>query len=193
MRISRKKRPQKPTLRFRMNEAIKVPKLRVVNHKGDFLGIMTTDEARELAHKQEMDLIEIVPKGEIHVAKITDYGKFKYRIDKEERKQKSQQKKIGLKGIRLSLRIGKHDIDLRTRRAIKFLEEGDKIKIELILKGRERGRPNLGRDVVSNFVKELGTKTAIKIEQPISRQGSKFFAVITSDQKVKEPLVNKLQ
>lgn len=182
MRISRKKRPIKPTLRFRMNEAIRVPKVRVVDDEGAFLGIMDTRDALKLAREQEMDLVEIVPKGEIHVAKITEYGKFKYQKEKEAKKQKSQQKKIGLKGIRLSLRIDRHDIDLRIRQSIKFLQEGDKVKIELILKGRERARPELGTEVINNFVKELGEKTPIKIEQPMSRQGRKFFVVIAPAQ-----------
>ena len=178
MRISRKRRPIKPTLRFRINGAIRVPKVKVVDDEGTFLGVMETRDALKLAKEQEMDLVEIVPKGELHVAKITEYGKFKYQKEKEAKKQKSQQKKTGLKGIRLSLRIGRHDIDLRIRQSMKFLGEGDKVKVELILKGRERAKPELGKEVVNKFVKELGEKVPLKIEQPTARQGRKFFTVI---------------
>ncbi|MBU1180265.1 translation initiation factor IF-3 [Patescibacteria group bacterium] len=178
MRISRKKRPTKPTLRFRYNEGIRTPRLRVVDDEGNFLGEMSTEDALKMAREQEMDLVEIVPKGDLHVAKITDYGRFKYHKEKEDRKQKAQQKKTEVKGIRLSLRIGKHDIDLRVRQAVKFLEEKDKVKIELLLKGREKARPELGREVINNFVKEIEEKTPIKVEQSMSRQGGKFFMII---------------
>lgn len=179
MRISRRKRrPQSPVQKFKINEWIKAPRLKVVDDEGNFLGIMEREEALRKARELEMDLIEIVPKGDMPVAKITEYGKFKYQKEKEVKKQKAQQKKTEIKGIRLSVRIGRHDIDLRLKRAKKFLESRDKIKVELILKGREKGKPEQAREVIKNFIEELNAEIPVKTEQPISRQGGKFFAVI---------------
>ena len=154
------------------------PRLRIVDEEGNFLGIMSREEALDLSRTQEKDLIEIVPKGDIPVAKLTEYGKFRYQKEKELKKQKSQQKRVDVKGIRLSLRIGKHDIDLRVRQAIEFLEGGDKVKAELMLKGREKAHPELAFDVIKNFVKEIGAKTPIKVEQPPAYQSGKIFAII---------------
>ena len=139
---------------------------------------MPREEALELGRTQEKDLIEIVPKGEIPVAKLTEYGKFRYQKEKEFKKQKSQQKKVDVKGIRLSLRIGKHDVDLRVRQAIEFLADGDKVRPELMLKGREKAHPELGYDVIKNFVKEVGLQTPIKIELTPGYQSGKIFAII---------------
>ncbi|PIR66593.1 MAG: translation initiation factor IF-3 [Parcubacteria group bacterium CG10_big_fil_rev_8_21_14_0_10_36_14] len=182
MRISRKKRPEKPQIRFKYNEGIRTPRLKIVDDEGNFLGEMDTRDALRMAEEQGKDLIEIVPKGDLHIAKITDYGRFRYQKEKEIKRQKAQQKKIEVKGIRLSSRIGRHDIDLRIRQALKFLEDGDKVKVELMLKGREKGHPDIGREVLNNFVKETGDKTPIKIEQPVSRQGWKFFVIIAPGQ-----------
>lgn len=178
MRISRKKRPEKITLLYRINEEITAPQLRVINNEGGFLGIMPLHEALQISKDKEIDLVEIVPKANPPVAKLIDYGKFKYQKEKEIKKQKSQQKAVEVKGIRLSLRIGEHDLDLRKNQAVKFLEDGNKIKIELILKGREKGRPDLCREVINNFVKQVGEKTPVKTEQPLNRMGGKFFMII---------------
>lgn len=184
MRISRKKRPEKQQINFRMNERIRALRLRVVDDEGDFLGIMSREEALSLAREKEMDLVEIVPKGEVPVAKITDYGRFKYQKEKELKKQKSAQKKTEVKGIRLSLRIGQHDSDLRIRRAVEFLKDNDKVRVELVLKGREKGKGDLGREVLDNFIKTLDSQHPIKIDQPATRQGAKIFVVVAPSQKV---------
>jgi len=187
MRISRKKRPEKQQINFRMNERIRAPRLRVVDDEGGFLGIMSLEEALNLAKEKEMDLVEIVPKGETPVAKITDYGRFKYQKEKELKKQKSAQKKTETKGIRLSLRIGQHDMDLRTRQAVKFLEANDKVRVELVLKGREKGKGELGREALNNFVNNLGIAHPIKIDQQMTRQGGKIFVVVAPSQKIEAP------
>lgn len=178
MRISRKKRPEKQQIRYRMNEWIKAPRLRIVDDEGSFLGIMSRDEALALAEERELDLIEIVPKGDIPVAKLTDYGKFRYQKEKEMKKQKSQSKKTETKGIRISLRIGAHDAELRVKQAAGFLKDGDNVRIELMLKGREKGKRDLARESVMKFVESIRQLIDIRVEQPLSSQGSKLLVVI---------------
>jgi len=190
MRISRKKRPEKIDLNYRINEEIQAPRLRVVDEDGTFLGIMQREEALAISREREKDLIEIVPKVDVPVAKLTEYGKFKYQKEKELKKQKSQQKKISVKGIRLSLRIGKHDIEMRIRQAIEFLRGGDKVRAELILRGREKAHPEIGHEVIKDFIDNLGAQSPIKVEQPTTRQGAKFFAIIAPSQSIKAPRPN---
>ena len=112
------------------------------------------------------------------MAKIVDYAKLKYEEEKERRKEKAKQKKIEIKGIRLSVRIGAHDMDVRLRQALNFLEDGDKIKIELILRGRERRQTDLAKETVEKFVTALRENREIKIEQPIKIMGGRLSAII---------------
>lgn len=178
MRISHRRRPEKISLNYKINEEITAPQLRVIDNEGNFLGIMNLAEALEVSRDKVIDLVEIVPNASPPVAKLIDYGKFRYQKEKELKKQKSQQKQVEVKGIRLSLRIGEHDVNLRTEQAAKFLRDGNKVKVELLLRGREKARPDLGRDVINKFIKQVGEKIAIAVEQPLARQAAKFFAVI---------------
>lgn len=178
MRISHRRRPEKISLNYRINEEITAPQLRVIDNEGNFLGIMNLAEALEISRDKVIDLVEIVPNASPPVAKLIDYGKFRYQKEKELKKQKSQQKQVEVKGIRLSLRIGEHDVNLRVEQAAKFLQDGNKVKIELLLRGREKARPDLGREVINKFIKQVGEKISIAVEQPLSRQAAKFFVVI---------------
>jgi translation initiation factor IF-3 len=178
MRISRKRRPERIEINFKVNEEIQAPQLRVLDEEGKFMGVMSREEALKISHEKVVDLVEIVPKGEIPVAKLIEYGKFRYQKEKEMKKMKSQQVKIDIKGIRLSLRIGDHDANLRIKKAIEFLKEGDKVKIELILRGREKGKGDLGRDIVSAFLKKVEEVAPFKVEQPLARQFNGFVMII---------------
>ena len=178
MRISHHRRPEKITLNYKINEEITAPQLRVIDEEGNFLGIMDLAKALDISKEKVIDLVEIVPNANPPVAKLIDYGKFRYQKEKEIKKQKSQQKQVDIKGIRLSLRIGQHDVDLRAKQAAEFLQDGDKVRVELQLRGREKGHPDLCREIVNNFVKQVGAMTPIKIEQPLSRLDARFFVII---------------
>jgi translation initiation factor IF-3 len=179
MRISRKKRPEKITLQYRINEEITAPQLRVINDEGGFIGILPLAEALQISRDKAIDLVEIVPNAKPPVAKLIDYGKFKYQKEKEIKKQKSLQKVVEIKGIRLSLRIGQHDSDMRKTQAIKFLEDGNKVRIEMILRGRERGMGAMAREIIHNFIKEIDAVKPVKVEQPLGMQGGKLSLIIT--------------
>lgn len=182
MRISRKKRhftkkPQGP--QFRVNQYIRVPELRVIGENGENLGTIPTSQALKIAEERGLDLVEISPKAQPPVARLLEYGQFKYEKEKELKKQKAQQKISEIKGIRLSPRIGQHDLETRKERAINFLEKGDKIQIEIILRGREKRFANLAKDVINDFIKTLNEEVGIKTEQAITRQGSKLSTLIS--------------
>lgn len=178
MRISHRRRPVKISLNYKINEEITAPQLRVIDSEGGFLGIMPLAEALQISRDKVIDLVEIVPNANPPVAKLIDYGKFRYQKEKEIKKQKSQQKQVEVKGIRLSLRIGEHDVNLRVEQAVKFLRDGNKVKVELLLRGREKARPDLCREVINKFIKQVGEKMPMIVEQPLSRQESKFFVII---------------
>lgn len=178
MRISRRKPIKIQKIRYRVNRQIVAPEVRVIDEEGKNLGIMSTFSAIKLAQEKNLELVEVFPKAEPPIAKIVDYGKFLYQKEKETRKQKAKQKRIEMKGIRLSLRISSHDKEVRLRQAKEFLEEGNKIKIELVLKGRERQFVNMAKDVINQFINSLENQLSIRIEQPIEMQGGKISIIL---------------
>ncbi len=150
----------------------------MIDEDGQNLGVMETSVAVQLARERESDLVEVFPKAEPPIAKILDYGKFLYQKDKEARKQKAKAKKVEIKGIRLSLRISSHDRDFRLDQAKDFLESGDKVKVEIILKGRERQYANMAKEVASQFIEALNNLVPTKIEQPLSLQGGRLSVTV---------------
>lgn len=180
MRISRKRRPQKPLIPlYRKNLQIKAPEVRVLSSTGENLGVMALKQAMEIADRELSDLVEINPKAEPPVVKIIEFTQFKYQKEKEARKQWAKTHIAELKGIRLSIRISDHDLDVRQAQAEKFLNRGDKTKIEIILRGRERGRADIGVEIIRRFVSQIEKNMPIRYEQEIARQGPKVTAIIT--------------
>lgn len=179
MRISRKKRPEKPLIvNFRKNFEIDVPQVMVLDETGKPLGTMTTQQAVGLAQERGLDLVEINPKSEPPVTKLVSFSEFKYQKEKAARKQKAHSHTSEIKGIRLSIRIGEHDLATKKGQAEKFLDRGDKVKVELILRGRENGKQDLANDIIRDFVKQMGEIVPIRLEQDIQRQGHKMTAII---------------
>ena len=180
-RIWRRAKP-KPEKRFRVNQQIRIPEVFLIDENGEKIGVMPTQKALSMAQEAGMDLVEVNPKERPSVVKIMDYGQFKYEKDKLAQKQKTKQKKTETKGIRLSVRISKHDFDFRLNQAKKFLEKGSKLKVEVILKGRERQHPEKVREIIYKFIEELkqSEKLNINIEQDLTRQGGRFSIVLVN-------------
>ncbi|MFA7245517.1 MAG: translation initiation factor IF-3 [Candidatus Magasanikbacteria bacterium] len=179
MRISHKKRPDKPLIpKYRKNGEIEAEELIVLDEEGKKLGIMSKREALDMALDKEMDLVEINPKSTPPVARLIDFTEFKYQKEKEARKQKAHSKTSETKGVRLSARIGEHDLGIKQAQAEKFLNRGDKVKFELNLKGRENAKPELGIEILKKLMQNIQTKIEIKFEQEILRQGKSIVAVI---------------
>ena len=182
MRISRRKpkykNQYKIRIKYRTNQFIKVPEVRLVDENGENLGVVPTEKALTMAREKELDLVEVSPLAKPPVAKILDFNKLKYQEGKEQRKEKAKQKKVEVKGIRLSLRIGKHDTETKLHQAEKFLSENDKVKIELFLRGRERQHRSLAKEIINNFLESLDQITPIKIEQELNVQGGRLTVVV---------------
>lgn len=179
MRISRKKRPDKPLIpHFRINQGISSPEVRVIDAEGNNLGVLKIAEAVRLAVENESDLVEINPKADPPVAQIVEFKHFKYQKEKEARKQKAHAHVSEVKGIRLSIRIGAHDLEIRKTQGEKFLERGDKVKVEIILRGAERSKRYLAFEVIKNYFDLLGVILPVKYEQEPAQQGNKVIATI---------------
>lgn len=179
MRISRRKfKPKPQRVFYAVNELIRQPQLRVIDENGEHVGVITTEEARRLAAERELDIVVIQPNAEPPVAKIVDFGKYKFEKEKEARKQKANAKTVEVKGIRLSVRIAPHDFDIRKEKALEFLEDGNKVKVEIILRGREKRFGDQARQVIEQFVSALNAATPVKIEQPVSKMGGQLTSIV---------------
>lgn len=115
------------------------------------VGIMSREEALDLAEKSKLDLVEISPNATPPVAKVLDYGKYRYELQKRRKEAKKKQKTIQVKEIRLSTFIEEHDVLVKAKTACKFLKDGDKVKVSLRFRGRERDYVNKGREVMNSF------------------------------------------
>jgi translation initiation factor IF-3 len=151
----------------------------VISGDGNQLGIMTVPQALEIAKSEMLDLVEISPKADPPVCKIMDFGKFQYQKSKEDRQQKSKQKKSEIKGIRLSVRTDDHDLDFKKIQTEKFLTKGNKVKIEIILKGREKAHGDLARQNLIEFINNISIPN--KIEQEIKKFPGGFNVIIAPE------------
>ncbi len=165
-----------PIVNYRANLQITSPEVRIVDDQDQNLGVMPLAKALELARGKGLDLIEVSPKAVPPVVRMARYGQFKYEQEKKIKQQKAKQKKVETKGIRLSFRIGAHDLDVRREQALRFLTDRNKVRIELPLSGRERQFRDKGREIIQQFVASLGENVAI--EEQISWQFGKLAMTI---------------
>jgi translation initiation factor IF-3 len=133
----------------------------VIDENGQNLGTMPTDQALCLAQERGLDLIEVAANARPPVCKIIDYGKYLYQQEKKAKQQKSKQTE--LKGIRLSFGIARNDMERQARQAEKFLNQGHKVKIEIILRGREKARGEVAKEKIKEFISLITVPS--KIEQ----------------------------
>ena len=183
MRIKwRKAKPKEQKPLFLANSNIKVAEVFLIDETGENIGLIGTDKALALAEEINLDLVLVNPKANPPVAKIVDLGQMKYEQEKKAHKQRMQQKKIEVKSIRLSVRISSHDLDFRLRQAEKFLKQGNKLKIEITLKGREKQHPGQARDVVNDFVAKVKENKDLNLisEQPLTKQGGRFTILLAN-------------
>ncbi|MDD2217077.1 MAG: translation initiation factor IF-3 [Eubacteriales bacterium] len=142
-----------------INEEIRDKEIRVIDNDGTMLGVMKTEEALEIANNKKLDLVSISPNANPPVCKILDYGKYRYELQKREKEAKKKQKTTQLKEIRLSTFIEEHDIQVKANTALKFLKDGDKLKVSLRFRGREKDYASKGMQVMKKFaeiVSEFG-------------------------------------
>ena len=147
-----------------MNRWIRTPKLRVVGDGGEALGILTLEDALKMAEEKGLDLVEVAPKEVPPVAKIMDYGKFKYTMEKRNREARKKQKAYTLKEVKMRPKIGDHDFDTKRNHAVDFLKAGHKVKVTCSFFGREMSHQELGRALIDKMIKNIGEMG--KMEMP---------------------------
>ena len=135
----------------RINHQIRVPEVRVIDDTGKMVGIMKTSDALQLALDRQVDLVEVSPQARPPVVKLLNYDKYRYQQDKAAQEAKKKVKKVTVKGIRLSVRIGTHDLEFKAKKASEFIAEGNKVKLDVQMRGREQAHPELAFDLIKKF------------------------------------------
>jgi len=159
------------------NNRIRAQQVRLVDETGKQMGVISLSEALEMAQKRNLDLIQVTEKVEPPVCKLGDYGKYLYL--KEKKEQNPQKQKSGeLKEIRLTFNISLHDMETRANLAKKFLDKGDKVKITLLLKGREKALGNFANEKINKFLELLKVLVPFKIEKELKREPKGFTMII---------------
>ncbi|MGK7954559.1 MAG: translation initiation factor IF-3 [Crocosphaera sp.] len=141
--------------KYRVNQKIRAEKVRVIDEKGEQLGIQPLSEAISLAENAGLDLVEVAPNASPPVCKIIDYGKFKYELQKKESLAKKNRTENSLKEVKLRYCTDTGDLNTKLRQARKFLESGSKVKFSMRFRGRERAFMRLGRDKLDHIVERL--------------------------------------
>jgi len=182
MRRRRHNRPKPKVqvkIRSRINEQILAPEVVVIDEQGVNHGVMAIADALLLAKEQESDLVEVSPLAVPPVCKITDYGKLQYHQAKQEQQQKAKQKKVETKGIRIGFRTDDHDLLFKKNQAEKFLSKGNKVRIEMILRGREKAMQEKAKENLNEFIKSITIPH--RFEEEIKRGPMGFNALIVAE------------
>lgn len=178
----RPKPPPKPAApEPRVNERIRVPEVRLVDEEGRQVGIVRTSEALAMARQRNVDLVEVAAQANPPVARLMDFGRFKYEQSKKEREARKHQVSMQLREVRMKPKIDDHDIDFKTRTAAKLLKQGDKVKVTVMFRGREITHPQIGKNLLDRVLKGVG-EIAI-VERPAMLEGRHMTMILAPDKK----------
>ena len=150
----------------------------MIDETGKQLGILATPEALQIARKRNLDLIQVTEKVTPAVCRIIDYGKYLYQEKKKEKQTVKNQRGGELKGIRLSFNISQHDLEVRARQTEKFLKQGNKVRVEMILRGREKALGNFAKEKINKFLEILQAAAPHKVERELKREPRGFSMII---------------
>ena len=160
----------------RINQFITAPEVRVVHDEKGSLGIMSIKDALALAKEEGSDLVEIVPTAEPPVCKIINYGKYKFDIQKKSKEAKKKQKSVQLKEIKMRPQISIHDYNFKMKHIREFLDEGNKVKITIMFRGREMAHTEFGYDLINRIIQDLENEAST--EKPAKLEGKNLSAVL---------------
>ena len=161
---------------LRINEEIRIREVRVTSATGEQLGIMATRDALRMAEEQHLDLVEVAPKAKPPVCRIMDFGKYRYEQQKREKEAKKKQKIITIKEVKLRPNIEQHDFDVKLKNALRFVQEGNKVKVTIMFRGRELSHPELGKEVLSRVAEKLGDM--VSIERSAKLEGKNMTMIV---------------
>lgn len=167
----------------RSNNQIRAPQLRVIDADGNQLGVLSKEEALNMAREQELDLVEVSPNANPPVAKIIDWGKYNYQRTKQLQKSKRAAKAAELKQMRFGLKISEHDLGVKNRKITDFLEDGHKVKIVIFYRGRELAHKDLGFKLADRIINDFGDQ--IVVDQSPQFAGKQLNFTIRSNKNAK--------
>jgi translation initiation factor IF-3 len=153
-----------PQPQDRINDNIRVPRVRLVDEDGSQIGIKTTDEAREYAYSKGLDLVEVAAQADPPVARVMDYGKYRYEQEQKAKLARKHQQQINVKEIKFRPKIGIHDYETKKGHVVRFLNQRAKVKVTIMFRGRENLHPERGRDLLLRLADEL--KELAVVESP---------------------------
>ncbi|HML31720.1 MULTISPECIES: translation initiation factor IF-3 [Sporomusa] len=161
---------------LKINEEIRAREIRLVGNANEQLGIMSLRDALRLAAEQNLDLVEVAPTAKPPVCRIMDFGKFRYEQQKRDKEVKKKQKVITLKEVKLRPNIEDHDFNVKLKNAQRFLEDGDKVKVTIMFRGRELSHPELGKQVLVRMATLL--KDMANIEREAKLEGKNMIMIV---------------
>jgi translation initiation factor IF-3 len=166
---------------IRINEKIRAREVRVIDDAGNQLGILPPFEALKIARERGLDLVEVSPSAVPPVCRIQDYGKFLYEKDKSERAARKKQKIIVVKEVKFSVTVDEHDYQTKKNQAIRFLNEGDKVKASLRFKGRQMAHRELGYAIVNRLIQDIGENGVVEFMPRM--EGTTLHAILAPSKK----------
>jgi len=174
-----RRRPEdrtRPQPQDRINENIRVPQVRLVDEDGAQIGIKQTSEALEYAYSKGLDLVEVAAQASPPVARVMDYGKYKYEQEQKAKLARKHQTQINVKEIKLRPKIGIHDYETKKGHVVRFLHQRAKVKVTIMFRGRENLHPERGRDLLLRLAEEI--KELAVVEQPPTLDGRNMVMLL---------------
>lgn len=163
------------TKELEINEQIRDKEVRLIGADGEQKGVMSPRDALQMAIALDLDLVKVAPQAKPPVCKILDYGKFRFEMQKKEKEAKKNQKIVELKEIRLSLNIDTNDFNTKVNQAIKFLQQGHKLKVSIRFRGRQMAHTGLGIDVQKRFAETLAGKAVVDKQPKLEGRSMLMF------------------
>lgn len=151
----------------RINERIRVPKVRLIGADGEQVGIVDTDQARQMAREAELDLVEVAAGAKPPVCRLLDYSKYKYEQDQKQKAARKHQTQVNIREIKLRPKIADNDYNTKKGHVERFLRAGDKVKVTIMFRGREQAHPERGRDLLYRLFEDLGEELAVIETRPL--------------------------
>ncbi|MEO6397330.1 MAG: translation initiation factor IF-3 [Tepidiformaceae bacterium] len=181
MRKRPKVQPKPAPPEPRINERIRVPEVRLIDEEGRQVGVVRTVEAIAMARQRDVDLVEVSAQAQPPVARLMDFGRFKYEQSKKDREAKKHQVNVQLREVRMKPKIDDHDVDFKTRTAAKLLKQGDKVKVTVMFRGREITHPQIGKNLLDRVVAAL--QDVALVEKDAMLEGRHMTIILAADKK----------
>ena len=166
----------------RLNGQIQASELRVIDEDGNQLGVLSRREALQLAEERDLDLVEVSPDAKPPVARIVDWGKYNYQRTKQQQKNRKAAKATELKQMRFGLKIGQHDLAIKLGKVAKFLDDGHKVRLTIVYRGREQAHKEIGFTLANKVINDFGS--SISVDQQPQLAGRQLNFVVHATGKV---------